>query len=70
MKVTIKVIELIGTSSENWEDAASNAVKEAQETIKGITGLEVVGQTAKVEGGKIVEYRTNVKVAFRVRDQR
>ena len=67
---TIKVIELIGTSGKNWEDAANNAVKEAQETVKGITGLEVVAQTAKVEGGEIVEYRTNVKVAFRVRDNR
>lgn len=67
---TIKVIELIGTSAKNWEDAANNAVKEAQETIKGITGLEVVAQTAKVAGGEIVEYRTNVKVAFLVQDNR
>jgi len=67
---TIKVIELIGTSPKNWEDAANNAVKEAQETIKGITGLEVVAQTAKVQGGEIVEYRTNVKVAFLVQDNR
>jgi dodecin len=67
---TIKVIELIGTSSKNWEDAANNAVKEAQETIKGITGLEVIAQTAKVEGRGIVEYRTNVKVAFMVEDNR
>ena len=67
---TVKVIELIGTSSKNWEDAASNAVKEAQETVKGITGLEVVAQTAKVDGGEIVEYRTNVKVAFLVRENR
>jgi flavin-binding protein dodecin len=67
---TIKVIELIGTSATNWEDAANNAIKEAQETVKGITGLEVVAQTAKVEGGEIVEYRTNVKVAFQVQDNR
>jgi flavin-binding protein dodecin len=67
---TIKVIELIGTSTKNWEDAANNAVKEAQETVKGITGLEVVAQTAKVDGGEIVEYRTNVKVAFLVKDNR
>ena len=67
---TIKVIELIGTSAKNWEDAANNAVKEAQETIEGITGLEVVAQTAKVDGGEIVEYRTNVKVAFLVEENR
>ena len=67
---TIKVIELIGTSANNWEDAANNAVKEAQESINGITGLEVVAQTAKVKDGEIVEYRTNVKVAFLVQDNR
>jgi flavin-binding protein dodecin len=67
---TIKVIELIGTSTKNWEDAANNAVKEAQETINDISGLEVVAQTAKVEGGEIVEYRTNVKVAFLVEENR
>ena len=67
---TIKIIELIGTSLNNWEDAANNAVKEAQETIKGITGLEVVGQTAKVENGEIVEYRTTVKMAFLVKENR
>lgn len=67
---TIKVIELIGTSPNTWEEAANNAVKEARETIKGITGLEVVSQTAKVDDGEIVEYRTTVKVAFLVRDNR
>jgi flavin-binding protein dodecin len=67
---TIKVIELIGTSTTNWEDASNNAIKEAQETVKGITGLEVVAQTAKVEDGEIVEYRTTVKVAFLVQDNR
>jgi flavin-binding protein dodecin len=65
---TIKVIELIGTSKNNWEDAASNAIKDAHETVSGITGLEVVGQTARVENGKIAEYRAVVKVAFEVKE--
>jgi len=65
---TIKVIELIGTSAKSWEDAANNAVKEALTTIQGISGLEVVAQTAKVAGGEIVEYRTTVKLAFLVQD--
>jgi flavin-binding protein dodecin len=67
---TIKVIELIGTSTQSWEDAANNAVKEAQETINGITGIEVVGQTARVENGAVTEYRTNVKLAFLVKENR
>ena len=67
---TVKIIELIGISKKSWEDAANNAVKEAQETVEGITGLEVAGQTAKVEDGQIVEYRSNVKVAFLVKENR
>ena len=67
---TVKVVELIGTSTKNWEDAANNAIKEAAETIDGITGLEVVSQTAKVEKGNISEYRTTVKIAFLVKQKR
>ncbi|MCJ7564734.1 MAG: dodecin family protein [Candidatus Aminicenantes bacterium] len=67
---TIKVIELIGTSKKSWEDAANNAVKEAQETVSGITGLEVVAQTARVENGAIAEYRANLKLAFLVKEVR
>jgi len=64
---TVKVVEVIGTSTKNWEDAANNAVHDTAETIEGITGLEVVSQTAKVEKGKISEYRTTVKIAFVVK---
>ena len=67
---TIKVIELIGTSQLSWEDAASNAIKDAQQTITGITGLEVLGQTARVEKGAIAEYRATLKVAFLVDKER
>ena len=63
---TVKVVELIGTSTKSWEDAAASAIKEASETVKGITGLEVSAQTAKVINKKIVEYRTTVKIAFLV----
>lgn len=67
---TIKVIELIGTSEQSWEDAASNAIKDAHETVRDVTGLEIVGQTARVENGEIVEYRVDVKVAFSVKRER
>ena len=67
---TVKVVELIGMSTKNWEDAANNAIKEAAETVEGITGLEVVAQTAKVGKGKITEYRTTVKIAFLVKQNR
>lgn len=68
MALVAKVVELIGTSGEGWEDAAQAAVKEARKTIHGISGVEVVDMTAKVDvkTGKIIQYRATVKIAFGV----
>jgi flavin-binding protein dodecin len=59
-----KVIELIGSSPNGWEDAAANAVKEAAKTISNIKGVYLKGCTGKVEGDRIVEYRSIVKISF------
>ena len=67
---TVKIIELIGSSDKSWEEAAANAVREASETVSNIVGVEVTAQTAKVSGNHITEYRTTVKVAFKVKSQR
>ena len=60
----LKVIELVGTSPNSWEEATENALKKAAETLRGITGADVVGQNVVIKDGKIVEYRVDVKVAF------
>lgn len=60
----VKVIELVGTSTVSWEDAAKNAVAEAAKTVRKITGIDVIGQTAVVADNVIKEFRANVKVAF------
>jgi len=64
--VAVKVITVIGTSSESWENAAREAVIQANETVEHIHGVEVEGWTAKVEDGEIVEYQATVEVAFPV----
>lgn len=64
----IKVIELVGNSKKSWEDAAQNAVSIAAKTLRGLTGADVVGMTAVVKAGKIVEYRATVKIAFMIED--
>lgn len=61
---TVKVIELVGSSTESWEDAAQTAVDDANETLEQITGVQVESQTAEVENGQIEEYRTTLHVAF------
>ena len=60
----VKIIELIGSSQDGWEDAVENAVKEAAKTVKNIKGVHVKRCTAKVKDNKIVEYRADVKIAF------
>lgn len=54
-----KIIEVVGSSEKGWSEAAQAALDEAKKTITGITGLEVVDKTAKVDpsSGKIIEYR-------------
>jgi flavin-binding protein dodecin len=62
----VKVIELVGTSSKSWQEAIENAVERASKTIRNIQGVDVLGWTGKVKGGKIVEYRADVKISFLV----
>lgn len=71
MESVAKIVELIGSSDESWENAAAVAVKEARKTLHGITGIEVKDMTAKIdaETGKIIKYRTCIKLSFGVEDQ-
>ncbi len=66
--MVIKVIELVGVSPTSYEDAIIVAVKRASKTVKNISGVDVIGQTAKVEGGKVTEFRVNLKIAFVVEE--
>jgi flavin-binding protein dodecin len=60
-----KFIELVGTSTESWEDAASTAVETASKSLRGIRIAEVVEMDMTVEEGKVAKYRTKVKVSFK-----
>ncbi|MBN1325557.1 dodecin domain-containing protein [Candidatus Falkowbacteria bacterium] len=66
--MTVKILELIGTSPKSFENAIEQAIKRTSKTIRGITGVDVVGQTAVVENGKVAEFRVNMKIAFTVED--
>ena len=63
------VLELIGSSDKNWQDAAQVALEGAKKTVHGITGIEITDMTAKVDPnpGNIIEYHTVVKIAFGVK---
>jgi flavin-binding protein dodecin len=62
----IKVIELVGQSKKGWDAAVKSAVAEAAKTIRHISGVEVLNWTGNVVDGEVVEYKVNVKIAFRV----
>lgn len=63
----VKVIEVIGISRDGFEAAVDNAVAKASESINGITGVEVQNLSARVDDGKVTQYRATVKLAFAVR---
>jgi dodecin len=64
MADVVKVIELVGNSPNSFSDAVKSAVATASETIRGITGVDVISSNAAVENGEITQYKVQVKIAF------
>ena len=60
-----KVIELVGTSTESWEKAATAAVEKAAQTLRDLRVAEVVELDMQLENGKVQYYRAKVKVSFK-----
>lgn len=62
----VKVIEVIATSENSFEDAAHKAVEEASKTVKNIKSIWIKEMKGKVENNKIVSYGVNAKISFEV----
>ncbi len=60
-----KVIEIIGSSSRSWDDAATNAVAKASKTLDDLRIAEVINMDMKVENGKVTAYRTKLRLSFK-----
>ena len=60
-----RVIDVIGTSSTSWEDAAAQAVTTAAETIRDLRVAEVVQQDIHLEDGGAITYRTKLQLSFK-----
>lgn len=60
-----KIIELVGTSSESWEKAATAAVKRASQTLRDLRIAEVTTLDLQIKNGKIEAYRAKLKVSFK-----
>ena len=60
-----KVIELVGTSTESWEKAASAAVARAGESLRDLRVAEVVKLDMTLEDGKVASFRAKISVSFK-----
>jgi hypothetical protein len=60
-----KVIELVGSSTESWEKAASAAVARAAKSLRDLRVAEVSALDLHIENGKVKAYRAKVKVSFK-----
>jgi flavin-binding protein dodecin len=59
-----RVTKITASSKKSWEDAANEGLKRAAKSLRGITGLELVSHKAKIEDGKVSEYRVTMEVTF------
>jgi len=66
MAEVAKIVTIIGSSPESFAKAADAAVQNAAETIRGITGADVISMSANVENGRITQYKTTVNISFGV----
>ncbi|HEY3372989.1 MAG TPA: dodecin family protein [Prolixibacteraceae bacterium] len=60
-----KIIELVGSSSESWEQATANVISKASETLRELRIAEVISMDVTIKDGKIESYRTKVKLSFK-----
>lgn len=59
-----KVIEITAESTESFEDAIERGLRKASETVHGVRGAWVAGQQVRVEEGRVVAYRVDLKLTF------
>ena len=63
-----KVIELVGTSTESWEKAATAAVEKASKSVRNLRIAEIIQLDMQIEEGKMRAFRAKAKVSFKFED--
>ena len=64
------VIELIGTSTKSWEDAARNVIEEAAKHLRDLRVAEVMKKDLVIRNGKVDAYRVKIKLSFKYEPHR
>jgi len=62
----LKVLEIMASSENSWEEATQNAIAKVSQTVKGIKSAWAKDQSVIVKDGKVAEYRVSLKVSFQV----
>ncbi len=60
-----KIIDLVGSSPDSWEDAARKAVETAGKSLRDLRIAEITKLDMKIEGGKVAAFRSRVKLSFK-----
>ena len=60
-----RVIDVIGTSKQSWEDAAKNAVETASKSLRDLRVAEVSQLDLKIDNGKVTAFRARVQLSFK-----
>lgn len=60
-----KVITIVGTSTDSWEDAAKRAVETAAKTLRDLRIAEIEELDMQIDKGKVISYRAKVRVSFK-----
>ena len=63
----LKVIEIMASSNESWEDATADGIKEASKSVKNIRSAWVQDHSVTVDDGEIKKYRVTLKITFEVK---
>lgn len=66
---TYKIIELVGTSPNSWEEAAKNAAETAAKKLTDLRIAEVSKLDMTIENGKITNYRARINVSFKYHEE-
>ncbi len=62
---TYKIIELVGTSDQSWEEAAKTALETASSSLKDLRVAEITKLDVTIENGKVTAYRARLNVSFK-----
>jgi dodecin len=64
-----KAVELVGTSSQSFEDAIRTAVRRAGETLRELQWMEVIEQRGYIKGGEVQQFQVKVRVWFALEEE-